>query len=170
MQRLILMRHGKAERAGLGVEDSERHLTDRGVADARIMGRVLKENGLIPDLALVSSAARTQETWTAVSEAFPRARIQVRQGLYLAGTSHLRQTVELMAEANETLMVVAHNPGLHDLALRLLADSSAPPSVMAKLAGGFPTSTAVAFTVDAAGRYQYDGIFYVRDYGGGGHE
>jgi hypothetical protein len=38
------------------------------------------------------------------------------------------------------------------------------------LSGGFPTSTAVAFTVDAAGRYQYDGVFFVRDYGGGGHE
>ena len=39
-----------------------------------------------------------------------------------------------------------------------------------KLANGFPTSTAAAFTLDAAGRHQYDGVFYVRDFGGGGHE
>jgi phosphohistidine phosphatase len=170
MQRLILMRHGKAERAGMAVEDIDRHLTDRGVQDAHIMGRVLKEQQLIPDLALVSAALRTQETWTAVSEGFPQARVQVRQGLYLASVGHLREAVERMSAPNETLMVVGHNPGLHDLAVRLLRDSSAPPSVSAKLMHGFPTSTVAAFTVDAAGRYDYDGVFYVRDYGGGGQE
>lgn len=170
MQRLILMRHGKAERGPAGGEDIDRHLTDRGVSDARIIGRVLKENGLIPDLALVSGATRTQQTWAAVSESFPQTRVQVRQGLYMAGTSHLRELVEMMAEPGETLMVVGHNPGMHDLAVRLLIDASAPASVMSKLNNGFPTATVIAFTVDAAQRYHYDGLFYVKDYGGGGHE
>lgn len=170
MQRLILMRHGKAERATMALEDIDRRLTERGIADARIMGKVLADQKLAPDLALVSAAARTQDTWAAVSDYFPPARVQVRQGLYLAGSSHLRETIELMGDANETLMVVAHNPGLHDLALRLLRESGAAPSVLEKLNTGFPTSTAVAFTVDGAGRYDYDCVFFVRDYGGGGQE
>jgi phosphohistidine phosphatase len=170
MQRLILMRHGKAERASMAMEDIDRHLTDRGVEDARIMGKVLKDEGLVPDLALVSAAVRTQETWAAVSEAFPVVRVQVRQGLYLASSGHIREAAERMGAPNETLMVLGHNPGVHDLAMRLLIESSAAPSVMSKLAGGFPTSTAAAFTVDEAGRHQYDGIFYVRDFGGGGQE
>jgi phosphohistidine phosphatase len=170
MQRLILMRHGKAERASMAIDDSERRLTERGAEDARIIGQVLKEQGLVPDLALVSSATRTQETWAAVSEHFPVVRVQVRQGLYLASSSHIREAIERMAAPDETLMVVGHNPGLHDLAMRLLVESSAPASVMSKLANGFPTSTAAAFIVDEAGRHQYDGVFYVRDYGGGGHE
>lgn len=154
----------------MAVDDAERHLTERGVEDVRIMGKVLKDQGLIPDLALVSAATRTQETWAAVSEYFPVVRVQVRQGLYLASSGHLREAIERMAAPGETLMVVGHNPGLHDLALRLLREASAPPSVVDKLANGFPTSTAAAFTLDAAGRHQYDGVFYVRDFGGGGHE
>ncbi|HET9161676.1 MAG TPA: histidine phosphatase family protein [Caulobacteraceae bacterium] len=170
MQRLILMRHGKAERASMAIDDSERRLTERGVSDARIMGSLLKTEALIPDLALVSSALRTQETWAAVSENFPNVRVQVRQGLYLASVGHLVEVVERMGAPDETLMVVGHNPGIHDLAHRLLRDSSAPPSIMAKLQTGFPTSTVAAFTVDTAGRYDYDGLFFVRDYGGGGGE
>jgi phosphohistidine phosphatase len=170
MQRLILMRHGKAERATMTMEDIDRRLTERGLADARIMGTVLAREGLVPDLGLVSAAARTQDTWAAVSEHFTAPRVQVRQGLYLASSSHLREVVERMGAPDETLMVVGHNPGVHDLALRLLRDSAAPPSVLAKLAGGFPTSTAVAFTADPAGRYDYDGVFFVRDFGGGGGE
>jgi phosphohistidine phosphatase len=168
MQRLILMRHGKAEKASLAIDDIDRHLTERGIEDARVMGAVLRKQALIPDLALVSSAIRTQETWAAVSEGFPNVRVQVRQGLYLASVGHLREVVERMSAPEETLMVVGHNPGLHDLALRLLRDSAAPPSVMAKLMEGFPTSTVAAFTLDPAGRYGYDGVFHVHDFGGGG--
>jgi phosphohistidine phosphatase len=170
MQRLILMRHGKAERAALGDDDAQRHLTQRGVADARLMGKVLADEGLAPDLALVSASARTQETWAAAAELFPGARVQVRQGLYLASAAHLHQAAEQTGAPDETLMIVGHNPGLHELAIRLLREGGAPPSIMAKLGGGFPTATAIAFTLDGAGRHHYDGVFYAKDYGGGGGE
>jgi phosphohistidine phosphatase len=170
MQRLILMRHGKAERAGVGDEDGARRLTARGAADARLMGKVLASEGLAPHLALVSSSARTQETWIAAAEAFPGAKVQVRQGLYLASAGHLHQAAEQSGVPDETLLIVGHNPGLHELAIRLLREGGAPPSVMAKIAGGFPTATAIAFTVDEAGRHHYDGVFYAKDHGGGGGE
>ena len=170
MQRLILMRHGKAERGAVGGEDVERRLTERGTADARLMGKVLAGEGLAPDLALVSSSVRTQETWMAAAQAFPRARVQVRQGLYLASARQLYEAAERAGTPDETLMIVGHNPGLHELALRLLREGGAPPSVMAKIGGGFPTSTAIAFTVDSAGRHHYDGVFYAKDHGGGGGE
>jgi phosphohistidine phosphatase len=170
MQRLILMRHGKAERAGLGDDDAERHLTQRGLADSRLMGKVLAGEGLAPDLALVSASARTQETWAAAAEFFPRAKVQVRQGLYLASAGHMHQAAEQSGVADQTLMIVGHNPGLHELALRLLREGGAPPSVVAKVGDGFPTATAIAFTVDAAGRHHYDGVFYAKDHGGGGGE
>ena len=170
MQRLILMRHGKAERGPVGGEDVQRHLTERGVADARLMGKALADEGLAPDLALVSASARTQETWIAAAQSFPDARVQVRRSLYLASAGHLHAAVEQAGAPDETLMIVGHNPGLHELALRLLREGGAPPSVMAKIGGGFPTATAIAFTVDAAGRRHYDGVFYAKDHGGGGGE
>jgi len=70
MKRLILMRHGKAERSNVG-GDFERALTERGLADAALMGRLLADEGLTPDRALVSAARRTQQTWNAVPQAFP---------------------------------------------------------------------------------------------------
>ena len=106
----------------------------------------------------------------AAAQAFPKAKVQVRQGLYLASAGQLHQAAERAGAADETLMIVGHNPGLHDLALRLLREGGASPSVMAKIAGGFPTATAIAFTVDAAGRHHYDGVFYAKDHGGGGGE
>ena len=62
MERLILMRHGKAERHAASGGDFERALAESGRADAAVMGRVLAGLGLTPDLMLVSSARRTRET------------------------------------------------------------------------------------------------------------
>ena len=63
MQRLILMRHGEAERPHPGLEDFDRALDEEGRAESRRMGKALSEAGLQPDLALVSAARRTLETW-----------------------------------------------------------------------------------------------------------
>ena len=62
MQRLILLRHGKADSVSALGGDLERGLTDRGRRDAALMGRVLADAGFTPDLVLVSSARRTCET------------------------------------------------------------------------------------------------------------
>lgn len=170
MQRLILMRHAQARAAGPGGEDIDRRLTPTGQADARLMGRLLNDQNLIPDQALISAAVRAQETWAAVSEGFPSVRLQVRLSLYLASAGQMRTAAELAAVEDETLMIVAHNPGLHDLGVRLLRDGGAPPSALARMAGGFPPASIAAFTVDAAGRCAYDGLFFARDHGGGGME
>jgi phosphohistidine phosphatase len=169
MQRLILMRHGKAERASAGVEDIERRLTRRGVEDAALIGRVLKSESLIPDMALVSDAKRTEETWAAVSRAFPAVEARRLSALYLAEAPRILAIVEQETEA-ETVMVIGHNPGLHELALWLLINGSAPASEITKFRNGFPTATAAVFHFDAAGRAAYDGLFLARDFGGGGAE
>ena len=63
MRRLLLLRHAKTERAEPGERDRDRKLTARGRADAPIIGAYMARHRLIPDLALVSPAARTHETW-----------------------------------------------------------------------------------------------------------
>ena len=68
MQRLILMRHGDAERPHTGTADFDRALTPEGRSESRAVGRALAEAGYRPDLALVSSAARTLQTWQACAE------------------------------------------------------------------------------------------------------
>ncbi len=84
MDRLILMRHGKAEQHAASGGDFERALAPRGRNDAALMGQVLAKAGLSPALALVSSARRTRETWEAAAPAFPGVRVETRRDLYHA--------------------------------------------------------------------------------------
>lgn len=169
MHRLILLRHGTAERTAAG-GDIARRLTDRGHSDALLMGRVLAEHGLTVDLALVSAAARTQETWAEVSSSFPDARAEVTRDLYLASEQTILSLVEDRADGCEGLIVIGHNPGLHMLTLHLLRQAGAGAAILARAEARFATSSAAAFTFDEAGRPAYDGLFHASDFGGGGGE
>jgi phosphohistidine phosphatase len=169
MKRLILMRHGKAERSNPG-GDVERGLTERGALDAALMGRLLVDESLAPDLALVSAARRTQETWRAASQAFPTAKSITLRSLYHASADQILFEIEAHADEAETLMIVGHNPGLHELTIGLLRQGGAGSALVMRAESRFPTSTIAAFTFDAAGRPSYDGLFYAADHGGGGGE
>ena len=70
MLRLLLLRHAKAERGQPGGRDHERALAQRGRDDAPRLGAYLVRHKLVPDLALVSTAARTRETWALATAAF----------------------------------------------------------------------------------------------------
>ena len=71
MDRLILLRHGKAERDSESGDDFDRKLTARGVRESAATAATLADMGMIPDLVLVSSSARTRGTWAAAQGAFP---------------------------------------------------------------------------------------------------
>ena len=62
MARITLFRHAKAEVPSTQKDDFERILTTRGRRNADRMGRFIFENGLLPELVIVSTAARTRET------------------------------------------------------------------------------------------------------------
>ncbi|AYG95127.1 histidine phosphatase family protein [Brevundimonas naejangsanensis] len=156
MQRLILMRHAKAEASAPG-GDVDRALSERGRRDAAAMGRALAERGLKPDMALVSGARRTRDTWDAVSEFFGDVDLRVADALYNASADTLRRAVEAAEDEAGCLLLIAHNPGVHQLAVDYLIESAASPSVLDKLSGGFPTAAAAVFRVDVAGRPSYEG-------------
>ena len=67
MRRLLLLRHAKAERSQPGGRDHDRILSKRGRNDAAAVGAYLVRHRLVPDRALVSTSARTRETWTLVA-------------------------------------------------------------------------------------------------------
>jgi phosphohistidine phosphatase len=160
MDRLILMRHGKAEARAPSGEDFDRGLTDRGVAESVAMGRTLAALGAAPDLALVSPSARTRQTWACAGEAFPDAPVRFDDDLYHADQELIRDLAEAGGEPGGTVMVVGHNPGLQELVIRLLVEARAPDTVIAQAHGAFPPSTAAVFRFDAAGRPAYEGLHY----------
>lgn len=170
MHRLILMRHAKTERAAASGLDRDRALTQRGREDALLMGRVLFEKGLRPDLALVSTATRTRQTWELMQEAFGDVEVRMEPALYNASSDTLRRHVEAAEEEAGCLLVLAHNPGVHMLAHQYLIESAASPSVMDRMAAGFPTAAAAAFEVDVTGRCAYDGYLTPKAFGGGADE
>jgi len=122
MRRLLLLRHAKAERSEPGAEDQSRTLVDRGRKDAAKIGAYMAGHALVPDRVIISPAARTQETWKYAASAFrPAPAAMSAERLYDA-TPHVVLTVIKDAPASaHTLLVIGHNPGLHELALMLIA-------------------------------------------------
>lgn len=162
MDRLILLRHGKAERDSASGDDFDRKLTERGVRESAAAAANLADLGLVPDVVLVSPAARTRETWAAAQGAFPGAAWRVEPSLYHAEERVVRKLAEDAGETSRVVMVVGHNPGLQELTIRLLSEGSAPSPLIARAHTMFPTATAAVFLFDAVGRPAYDGLFFPR--------
>ncbi len=169
MDRLILMRHGKAERHAASGGDFERALAESGRADAATMGKLLAGMAHSPELLLVSSARRTRETGELVAESFPKARTEHLRDLYHADPEEIVQAVEEHGDAAATVMVVGHNPGMHELALRLALQGDASPIQTNKLRSRFPTSTVVVFKWNG-GAPVLEHLFYAHENGGAGGE
>src|SRR6516225_2871226 len=138
MRRLLLLRHSKTERPEPGERDRDRKLMPRGRADAPVIGAYMARHRLVPDLVLVSPAQRTMETWALVRAAFSKAPPVVKQDrIYNASTETLADLIR-ETDVATALLVVGHNPGLHDLATELIGsgDLEARESLNEKL----PTS------------------------------
>jgi phosphohistidine phosphatase len=138
MGRLLLLRHSKTERAEPGERDRDRKLTERGRTDAPMIGAYMVRHRLVPDVALTSPAARAAETFELVAAECKKQPRAVRdERIYNASTETL---VRLIRETRDaaTLLVVGHNPGLHDLALRLIA--SGDTAIRERLNEKLPTS------------------------------
>lgn len=121
MRRLMLLRHAKTERAEPGARDRDRKLTERGRADAPVVGAYMARHRLVPDVALVSSATRARDTWTLVAACFEKQPKTIEEErIYNASADKL---FALIAETRgaRSLLVVGHNPGIHDLAIQLIA-------------------------------------------------
>jgi phosphohistidine phosphatase len=142
MERLILLRHGKAEADAMSGKDFDRPLTGRGARDTALVARALAEANLVPDLVLVSPAARAAQTWEVAAPFFPAARVQPAPALYAIAPDEVLALARDEGGAVRAVMVVGHNPALGQLAAWLANDGPAPAEVRARLAEGFPTAAA----------------------------
>lgn len=138
MHRLMLLRHAKTERAEPGERDRDRKLTKRGRADAPLIGAYMVRHGLTPDLALVSPAERAQETWKLLAASFAKApKTSTDERIYNATADRLMNVLSEPHTAR-SLLVVGHNPGIHDLAVALIA--SGDVEARERVAEKLPTS------------------------------
>ncbi len=140
MRRLLLLRHAKAVPSTASGTDPDRKLEPRGHDDARRVGAYLAKHSLIPSRALLSPAARVQETWFAIAGALgasaPAALKDPR--LYNASADDILSVIQGAPAGVFSLIVVGHNPGLHELAVLLTATGDT--ETRARLRAGLPTS------------------------------
>lgn len=161
MHTLILLRHAKAEPEADSGLDFDRALTERGWAEARLIGRVLSDAGFRPDLVLASAAVRTVQTWEAAGSAFPPIKLEAVDDLYEAGPDQIAAAVAKAAGRASVMALVGHNPGLGTLAAYLARDVNAA----ARIERGFPTAAAAVFRHDGKAVYGFEGFFPPGDAG-----
>ncbi len=143
-RRLIIMRHASA--GSHADRDHARPLTARGISEAKGVGRRLTSDGLIPSSVLCSTALRCRETWQAVGEPFATPiAIDFDDALYNASADALLAALkDLPDEGNETVLLLAHNPGVSLLALGLAMDDE---DATASLRAGFAPASFAAFSI-----------------------
>ncbi len=113
MRQLLLLRHAKSSWDDAKLADFDRPLAPRGLKTAPLMGRELARRGWLPDLALVSPALRTRDTWRLVAAELPKhVPAEFAEELYEAAPAAILARVR-QAKAT-SLIVIGHNPGLQN--------------------------------------------------------
>ena len=117
---LYILRHAKAEAGNATQGDHERMLAERGVDAADHMGKYLVRRSIVPELVLCSTAQRASQTWEHVQQAYKVAPpLEYSERAYLASPNELLFLISQIPESVSSLLIVGHNPGLHQLCLKL---------------------------------------------------
>ena len=138
------MRHAKSSWDDPGLSDHARPLNPRGRAAAAAMRHMMRESGLAPDVVLVSSARRTLQTLEALEPWDDTPRVEPMDALYLADPEQMLQALHGMAETVRSVMILGHNPGLHDLSLLLAGPGEG--QMRHRLGEGFPSGALAEFS------------------------
>jgi len=154
MRQLLLLRHAKSSWDDPALSDHARPLNARGRQAAAAIAQAMRDLGLSPDIVLVSSARRTLQTLEALTPFEDGALIEPMDALYLAPWRRLLEAVQAAPATARSLLLIGHNPGLHELALALAgaAGLAGGGAEAQRLAEGYPTGALAEFTIAASWR------------------
>lgn len=149
MAQLLLLRHAKSSWDDPSIPDHQRPLNARGERAARAMSNAFATLHLAPDLALVSSSRRTQQTFEALRLSREATEIDISDALYLASAETILERLREVPEGTRSVLVVAHNPGLYDAAIELVGNDPAarPEPPVMRLLDGYPTASLAEFAI-----------------------
>lgn len=150
LKRLYLLRHAKSGWDDEGIDDHDRPLAKRGLRDAGSLASYLVQSDAAFDLVLCSSALRTRQTLDALLMRLKPHRVIIDHDLYLASSKTVLDHVRALNDKDRSVLVIAHNPGLHELALALADPQSAPN--LPSLSGKFPTGALAGFAIAGSWR------------------
>jgi phosphohistidine phosphatase len=142
MPQLLLLRHAKSSWELGGDLDWERGLTERGADDLKLVTTYMAGRGLAPDLILCSTARRARESLKGIATVLPPGAIaEFTDAIYQATAVELLGLLQSVGGEPNSVLMVGHNPSMHDLAVDL-ADGTGDLSGMA---GKFPTAALAEF-------------------------
>lgn|GEM_PF-3206274 len=119
MKTVYLLRHAETGNAQSGQNDAERTLTQAGRTACATLHTYLKEQTYKPDLVLVSPALRTLETFELAVGELGKSH-QIDKSLYMTTGQALFEKIQGLAATLDSVMIIGHNPAMHQLALTLL--------------------------------------------------
>jgi phosphohistidine phosphatase len=117
MKRLYLLRHAKSSWDDPDLADHDRPLSGRGRRAADAIGRHMRAHGIEPELVLCSSSTRTRETLARIG-----LEATIERELYGATANELIARLREVPPSIGSVLVIGHNPGVHDLALALTGE------------------------------------------------
>ena len=135
---LYLLRHAKSSWDDPGLGDHARPLSPRGEGAARDLAAYFHREAIEPALVLCSTAVRARQTLQALSL---RSEVCYEDDLYGASAAELLARLRRISEEIGSVMVVGHNPGLHELAVSFSEKGDAV--LLARLCDKLPTGTFV---------------------------
>ena len=145
MKRLHILRHAKSSWDDPDLADHERPLAPRGEKAALRIAEHVGDAGIAPELVLCSTALRARETLAALLPMLAGdVEIRLEDALYAAGVDQVLARLREVDEAVCSVLVVGHNPTLHELALALTGRGDAlerfPTGALATVAFAAPWS------------------------------
>jgi phosphohistidine phosphatase len=146
MHQLLLLRHAKSSWDDASLPDRERSLNKRGRRAADAMREAIRGLGLAPDVILVSPARRTRETLEALEPWDDTPLVEPVDALYLATAAQLFGVVRDQSETIRSIMLIGHNPGMHEFGVSLAGRTSLSDATN-RLLAGFPTGALAEFAI-----------------------
>ncbi len=116
MKTLLIMRHAKSSWDDAKMSDFERPLNERGLRTAPLMGEIINQKRLQPELILSSPAERAKQTAQFVRESAQiKSEIVFNEKIYEASVGRLLEVIGKQPESVESILLIGHNPGLEGL-------------------------------------------------------
>ncbi len=126
---LLLLRHAKSSWKDSALEDHARPLNSRGRQAATRIGQLMRDEMLVPDLVLCSTARRTRETAERVFAAADAApAIVFRDDLYHADPAQIAGVLSQVSQPASSVQIIGHNPGLEEFLAGLVGEVMTLPT------------------------------------------
>ena len=146
MRTVVLLRHAKSSWSDSTLADIDRPLAPRGERASKKLAEYIQRKRIQPALVLCSPSLRTRQTLEAVEASLGKhCAVKVVPQLYGASERELLEQLQALPESVGSVMLIGHNPGLHDLALVLASRGTD----LAQLEEKFPTGALATLVVNS---------------------